>query len=181
MTLKHQKTLGGWEKLVTFLRQKTLRGLRSGRVNKSKMMLCSRQMDGWRLNMSSNEMLEEVEHVKYLASQIDREGEVEVDVSLGVGEARRAAGTARKLWKNGDLGVEAKMLYEGIVVPIALYGSETWGLRETEKMFLLWAFLYNDNAFLITLLWRIWLDFSNVFWYQISRKRLCRAGYWGIA
>ena len=27
MTLKRQKTLRGWEKLVTFLRQKTLKGL----------------------------------------------------------------------------------------------------------------------------------------------------------
>ena len=40
---------------------------------------------------------------------------MEVDGSFrvgggGGGEARKAAGTIRKLWKNGSLGVEAKML-----------------------------------------------------------------------
>ena len=42
-------------------------------------------------------MLEEVDHFKYLGSQIGRERGVEVDVSFMVGEARRAAGTVRKL------------------------------------------------------------------------------------
>ena len=44
----------------------------------------------------NREMLEEVEHFKYLRSQICREGEVAVHVSLRVGEASRAAGTVRK-------------------------------------------------------------------------------------
>ena len=62
----------------------------------------------------SGEMLEEMEHFKYLGSQIGREGGVEVHVSFRVGEAKRAAGTVRKLWKNRGLGVVAKMMiYEG--------------------------------------------------------------------
>ena len=44
-------------------------------VNKSKVMHCSRQVDGGRLNVSLNgEMLEEVDHFKCLESQIGREG-----------------------------------------------------------------------------------------------------------
>ena len=60
--------------------------------------------------MSLNlDMLEEVNHFTYLWSQIGREGGVEVDVSFRVG----TAGTVRKLWKNGGLGIEAKkMFYE---------------------------------------------------------------------
>ena len=83
--------------------------------------------------MSLNEMLEEVDHFKYLGSQIGREGGVEIDVSFRVGEARRAASTVKKLWKNGGLGVEVKKVFEGVVVPTALYGTETWGLREVEE------------------------------------------------
>ena len=50
---------------------------------------------------------------------------MKVDVSFRVGETKRAAGTVRKLWKNGDLEVEAKMmLYEWITVPTT-YGAET--------------------------------------------------------
>ena len=64
--------------------------------------------------MSLNgEMLEEVDYSKYLESQIGRRGGVEVDVSFRVGKAKSPAGTLRKLWKNGGLGVEAKMLYKG--------------------------------------------------------------------
>ena len=33
---------------------------------------------------------------------------MEVDVSFRVGKARRAAGTVRKLWKNGGLEVEVR-------------------------------------------------------------------------
>ena len=42
-----------------------------------------------------------------------------MDVSFRVGEAGRIASTVRKLRKNGGLGVEAKMLHEGAVVPMA--------------------------------------------------------------
>ena len=38
------------------------------------------------------------------------------------------------LWRNEGMGMEAKkVLYEGVVVPTVLYGSETWGLREAER------------------------------------------------
>ena len=57
----------------------------------------------------------------------------EVDVSFVFGEAKRVAGTVRKLWKNGNLGVEAKMLQEGVVVCMSQYVAEMWGLRETER------------------------------------------------
>ena len=82
------------------------------------------------------ELLDEVGHFKYLGIgvQIGGEGGVEVDISFRVGEARRAARTVRKLWMNGGLGVETKMmLCEGIVVPTALFGAEMWNLREAER------------------------------------------------
>ena len=104
-------------------------------VNKSKVMRCTGREDLRRLNVSLNgEVLEEVNQFKYLGAQIGRKGGVEEDVCWRVGEARKAAGTLKKLWKNGGLGMGGKkMLYEGIVVPTALYGAETWGLREAER------------------------------------------------
>ena len=46
-------------------------------------------------------------------------------VSFRVGEAIRAAGTLRKLWKNGGLAVEAKkLLYDGKLYPRHYVGQK---------------------------------------------------------
>ena len=80
------------------------------------------------------EIFEEVEHFKYLGLQIGGEGGVEVAISFRVGEARWSADIVRKMWKNEGLAVEAKMmLYEGIVVPMAIHEAEMWSLREAER------------------------------------------------
>ena len=35
---------------------------------------------------------------------------------------------------NRGLGIKAKKcLYEGVIVPMALYGSETWGMRNEKR------------------------------------------------
>ena len=63
-------------------------------------------------------------------------------LAFGWGKLGGTAGTVKKLWTNGGLGVEAKtMMYEEVVLPTALYGAETWGLRETKKKlnFLRWV------------------------------------------
>ena len=41
---------------------------------------------------------------------------------------------SEKLLINGDLGINAKKyLYEGVIVPTALYGAEAWGMRSAER------------------------------------------------
>ena len=58
-------------------------------VNRIKVMRCSWHVDGGRVNVSLNgKMLEEEDHFKYMGSQTDREGGVEVDDSLRVGKLR---------------------------------------------------------------------------------------------
>ena len=53
--------------------------------------------------MSLNgEVMEEVDHFKYLGSQTGRQGGMKVDVSFRVEEARRAAGNLRS---GGKMGV----------------------------------------------------------------------------
>ena len=34
---------------------------------------------------------------------------------------------------NRGLGINAKCLYEGVIVPTALYGAEVWGMRSAER------------------------------------------------
>ena len=37
-------------------------------------------------------------------------------------------------WSNRGLGIKSKKcLYEGVIVPTALYGAEAWGMRRPER------------------------------------------------
>ena len=46
----------------------------------------------------------------------------------------RAWGTLKSVLSNRGLGIKAKKcLFEGIIVPTALYGVEAWGMRSAER------------------------------------------------
>ena len=43
-------------------------------------------------------------------------------------------GSAESVLSNRGLGIKAKKcLYEGVIVPTALYGAEAWGMRSSER------------------------------------------------
>ena len=49
-------------------------------------------------------------------------------------EGYRALGALRSVLSNRGLGIKAKKcLYEGVIVPMALYGAEAWGMRSAER------------------------------------------------
>ena len=40
----------------------------------------------------------------------------------------------KKVWNNRELGMQVKRgLYESVVVPTALYATETWGMKADDK------------------------------------------------
>ena len=46
----------------------------------------------------------------------------------------RAWGALKSILSNRGLGIKAKKcLYEGVIVPTALYGAEAWGMRSAER------------------------------------------------
>ena len=46
----------------------------------------------------------------------------------------RAWGALKSALCNRELGMKGKKcLYEGVIVPTALYGAEAWGMRNTER------------------------------------------------
>ena len=50
-------------------------------------------------------------------------------------EGYRAWGALESVLSNRGLGIKArKCLYEGEIVPTALYGAEAWGMRSAEGM-----------------------------------------------
>ena len=49
-------------------------------------------------------------------------------------EGYRAWGALKSVLGNRGLGIKAKKcLYEGLIVPTALYGAEVWGVRSAER------------------------------------------------
>ena len=104
-------------------------------AGKSKVMRCSREGNVGGLNVHlGGERLEEVESFKYLGSVVAADGGVEEDVRQRVNEGCRVMGVLNGLFKCRELRMEAKRgLYEGVVVPTVMYGSEAWGLKMKER------------------------------------------------
>ena len=62
------------------------------------------------------------------------EGGCERDVVHRMNEGYRAWGALKSVLINRGLGIKAKKcLYEGVIVPTALYGAEAWGMRSAER------------------------------------------------
>ena len=46
----------------------------------------------------------------------------------------KRAGALKSVLSNRALGIKAKMcLYDGVIVPTALYGAVAWGMRSSER------------------------------------------------
>ena len=51
-----------------------------------------------------------------------------------INEGQKVVGAVNKVFKSRNVGLNVKKcMYERVVVPTALYGAETWGLRESER------------------------------------------------
>ena len=73
-------------------------------------------------------------YFKYLGSQVAADGGCERDVVHRLNEGYRAWGALKSVLSNRGLGTkDKKCLYEGVIVPTALYGAEPWGMRSAER------------------------------------------------
>ena len=102
-------------------------------VGKSKVTRCSRYGNGDRMHAILNgEPLEKV--LYHLGSQVTADGGSERDVVHLMNEGYRAWGALKSVLSSRGLGIKAKKcLYEGVIVPTALYGAEAWGMRSAER------------------------------------------------
>ena len=104
-------------------------------MGKSTVMRCARNEDGARLNvMLKGEALEEVDQFKYLGSVIAANGGVEADVRHRMNEGCKVLGALKGVMKNTGQGMNVKkVLYEKVVVPTVMSGSESWSMKVTER------------------------------------------------
>ena len=76
----------------------------------------------------------EVDCFKYLGSQVADDGGCERDVVHIINEGYRFWGALKSVLTNKGLRKKAKKcLYQGVIVPTALYEAEAWGMRSAER------------------------------------------------
>ncbi len=62
------------------------------------------------------------------------DGGIEGGVKFKMNEVGKVCGGMKRVFKCRSLGITAKRsLYEGVVVPTALYGAETWNMGAEER------------------------------------------------
>ena len=82
----------------------------------------------------NGDQLQEVECFKYLGSQVTADGGCEGDVVHRMNEGFKAWGAMQSVLCDRGLGIKAnKSLYEGVIVPTAVYGAEAWGMKSAER------------------------------------------------
>ena len=82
----------------------------------------------------NGELLEEVDFIKYLGLQVAADGGCERYVVRRMNQGYRAWGVLKSVLSNRGLGIKAKKcLYEGVILPTALYGAEACGMRSAER------------------------------------------------
>ena len=75
-----------------------------------------------------------VESYKYLGVNVTSDGRYSEEINHRITEARRAAGALSAVWKTRRLSREAKVgMYDAIVEPSLLYGSEVWVMNVSER------------------------------------------------
>ena len=103
-------------------------------VGKSKVMRCSGYGNLGQMPVILNDKpLEEVDGFKYLGSKVAADGGCEMDVEHRMNEGYRAWGALKCVLSSRVLIKAKRCLYEGVIVPTALYGAEAWGMRSAER------------------------------------------------
>ena len=82
----------------------------------------------------NGEKVEEVDCFKCPGSHVAAHGGCEIEVAHIINEGYRDWGALKSVLSIRGLGIKAKKcLYEGIIVPTALYRAEAWGMRKAKS------------------------------------------------
>ena len=78
--------------------------------------------------------LEQVKEFVYLGGLISQDGSCTADVKRRIGLASAVFGKLNRLWKSKNIATSTKVkMYETLVIPVFMYGSECWTLRKEDE------------------------------------------------
>ena len=106
---------------------------------KTKTMAISKNKEICEIKLN-NSNLEQVDQFSYLGSIVSEDGTCVTDITSRIGKAAAVFGNLKTIWKSKDILIKTKVyIYEVLVLPILLYGSECWTLRKQDESKLLVA------------------------------------------
>jgi hypothetical protein len=80
-----------------------------------------------------NQKLEQVSHFKYLGTEVTEQNSSVTDIRCRTAQALAAASNLSQIWRNRGISLRTKLrLLDCLVVPIALYGCETWSVNKAD-------------------------------------------------
>ena len=134
-TVLMRETMESLQRLVTLFDR--ICGKRKVRINGDKSKVMRVGDNGRVLDMGiriGRMRIEQVDCIKYLGVVISAEGDGRQEFGHRLKEGNRALGGVREVWKRGGMSLEMKRrVYESIVIPKVMYGSETWNLNAKER------------------------------------------------
>ena len=102
-------------------------------TEKTKVMSIGKEHEEVKITVGGNQ-LEQVPEFVYLGAVISEDGSCEADIKRRIGLAAGTFGSLTTVWKAKNITIKTKeKVYETMVVPILLYGSECWSLRKTDE------------------------------------------------
>lgn len=79
------------------------------------------------------EQVDTVDHFKYLGSEMEPGGRLDMELRSRMGKASSAFGQLAKLWKS-RVSLKCKLrIYNAVVISTLLYSAETWATTQTEE------------------------------------------------
>jgi hypothetical protein len=111
------------------------------RINgeKKKTMTIGKKKEKISIKLGGEE-LEQVTEFVYLGGVITEDAESTKDIRKRIGLASAMFGKLRKLWRSSNISNRTKLrLYETLVIPVLLYGAESWCIKKEDERRLLAA------------------------------------------
>jgi len=102
-------------------------------VQKTNRLTVGKRHEQLRITLDGEE-LEQVNEFVYYGGLVTKDGQVTKDIKRRIGLASAASGKLDKMWRTINISSKTKIkLYDTLVIPVMMYGSECWCLRKTDE------------------------------------------------
>ena len=96
-------------------------------------MKISRQYQDLQITVKGNK-LEQAKELVYLGGQISQDRRCESDIRRRIGLTWAVFNKLSNIWNCHNLTLEIKLqVFESMVIPVLMYGSECWTMRKEEE------------------------------------------------